>query len=122
MSAASRTREILEDLLKKYEMLSRKLDSGFSKLSANQLVRQVDALTRLAKLILSYRSVLDLEERELELTKILSELRDELESDKRAMIVKRGGGKPLECSKLLEKALSEFRRLKLLIAGGGEYE
>ena len=113
-------RKILEDLIRKYEMLSQRIESGFKKLSSSQLVRQIDSLTRLAKLILSYRSILELEEKEIELTRILSELRNEVESDKQAMrTVKKGDERHVECSMILERILSELRRLRLTLMGGG---
>ncbi len=115
-------RKILEDLIQKYEMLSRKIESGFKKLSPSQLVRQIDSLARLAKLILSYRSILELEEREIEFTRILSELRSEVKSGKQAMrAVKKEGGRRIEYPMLLEKILSELKRIRLtLMEGGGD--
>ncbi|MEM2188381.1 MAG: hypothetical protein QXK09_01360 [Nitrososphaerota archaeon] len=119
MSGGLGAREILEDLVRKYEMLSKRIDSGFGKASASQLIRQMDALARIAKLILSYRSLLEIEEKEAELTRMLSEIRMELESEKRAMTVRREGGVG---ARLLGKILSEIRRLRILLAGEHDHE
>lgn len=105
----------MEDLVRKYEMLSRRIDSGFGRASVSQLIRQMDALTRMAKLILSYRSLLEIEEREAELTRMLSEIRMEVESEKRAMAARRHGGVGAE---ILVRLLSEIRRLKAILAEG----
>lgn len=107
-------RDILEDLVKKYGMLSRRIDSSFGRASASQLIRQMDALTRIAKLILSYRSVLEMEERERELTRILSEIRGEIESGKRAMTARKDGE---DGFRIIERLLAELRRLKHSLMG-----
>ena len=123
MSARGKVGEILEDLVRKYGLLSKKIDSSFGKISANQLVRQIDALTRIARLILSYRGVLELEERERDLTRILSMLREEDELDKQAMrAVRRIGGGSSRLRMVLESILDEVRRIKLALLGGGEDE
>ncbi|HDJ67101.1 MAG TPA: hypothetical protein ENF33_05270 [Nitrososphaeria archaeon] len=74
--------DVLMDLIEKYHELSKKFDEKVGKLSIAQLVKGVDALTKLARLILRYRGILDLEENERELTRILTEIREEMRSEK----------------------------------------
>jgi len=74
--------DVLRDLIEKYRELSKKFDEKVGKLSITQLVKGVDALTKLARLILRYRGILDLEENERELTRILAEIREEMRSEK----------------------------------------
>ena len=70
------------DLIEKYRKLSKRFDERVGRLSIPQLVRCVDALAKLARLILRYRGILDLEESERELTRLLAEVRDEMRSEK----------------------------------------
>ena len=74
--------DVLRDLIEKYRELSKKFDEKIGKLSVTQLVKGVDALTKLARLILRYRGILDLEENERELTRLLAEIREEMRSEK----------------------------------------
>lgn len=112
--------KILHDLIRKYETLSKRFDESSGEMSLTQLTKHVDALTRLAKLILSYRGLLEFEERERELTRILSEVRREVESDKH----------PLKTVKTYEinsfasveglarELLEEIKRMKFTFMGG----
>lgn len=118
MSGEDKVRRVLRDLIGKYEKLSEKMDSSIERASMTQLVKQVDALTRLARLILTYRGVLEIEERENELTRILSEFRRESEADKTALRTVKPYGENGLCRRLAE-ALRELRRLKLFLLGGG---
>jgi len=121
MPARGKAGEILEDLISKYELLSRRIDASFGKASASQLIRQLDALTKIARLILSYRSILELEEREEELTRILSELKLEAESEKRAMRTVKADHVESRLWRPLNQLLLELRRIRLAILGeGGE--
>lgn len=115
---------ILHDLIGKYEALSKKFDESFGKMSLSQLTRQVDALTRLARLIISYRGLLELEERERELTRLLSEVRGEVESGKHSLrtVKTYGAGSLTSIEELAGKLLDELRRIKFTFMGGGEVE
>ena len=85
-----------------------------------QLTKHVDALTRLAKLILSYRGLLEFEERERELTRILSEVRREVESDKHPLkTVKTCGINSFASVEgLARELLEEIKRMKFTFMGG----
>jgi len=117
----NKIKKVLRDLLRKYDLLSKRFDETVDRLSANQMVKEIDALTRLAKLILSYRGVLEIEERESELTKILSEMKRELESDKTALraIKTRSNGLHHYLEEIA-KFFEEIRDIKRVISGGGE--
>ena len=82
MEGSVAVEDVLMDLIEKYHELSKKFDEKVGKLSIAQLVKGVDALTKLARLILRYRGILDLEENERELTRILTEIREEMRSEK----------------------------------------
>jgi len=120
MSSRAGVRKVLRDLVRKYDQLSKRFDESFEKSSMSQLVKQVDALTRLARLILSYRGVLEIEEKEEELTRVLSELRREMESDKTALRTVKSYEASGMLGRVVEAAVSEIKKLKLFLLGGGE--
>ena len=86
----------------------------------SQLTKHVDALTRLAKLILSYRGLLEFEERERELTRILSEVRKEIESNKRSLktVKTYGINSFTSVEDLARELLEEIKRIKFTFMGG----
>ncbi|MCD6536252.1 MAG: hypothetical protein J7K49_04385 [Thaumarchaeota archaeon] len=115
-----RINQILLDLIRKYETLSKRFDESSGEMSLTQLTKHVDALTRLAKLILSYRGLLEFEERERELTRILSEVRKEIESNKHSLKTVKTYGITSFASveDLARKLLEEIKRIKFTFMGG----
>ena len=118
--------DVLRDLIEKYRELSKKFDEKVGKLSITQLVKGVDALTKLARLILRYRGILDLEENERELTRLLTEIRKEMRSEKTS-----GNTALLRIKKMDEEnnliqaihILAErLRELRIRLIGGDEDE
>jgi len=126
MEHAAVDRDILMDLIEKYRKLSKRFDERVGRLSIPQLVRCVDALAKLARLILRYRGVLDLEESERELTRLLAEVREEMRSEK-------GSGKTalwrvkkmdeeVDLIKAIHRLAERLRELKIKLIGGDEDE
>ncbi|MCD6261385.1 MAG: hypothetical protein J7J28_06360 [Thaumarchaeota archaeon] len=126
MEHAAVDRDILMDLIEKYRKLSKRFDERVGRLSIPQLVRCVDALAKLARLILRYRGVLDLEESERELTRLLAEVREEMRSEK-------GSGKTalwrvkrmdeeIDLIKAIHRLAERLRELKIKLIGGDEDE
>ena len=114
------------DLIEKYRKLSKRFDERVGRLSIPQLVRCVDALAKLARLILRYRGVLDLEESERELTRLLAEVREEMRSEK-------GSGKTalwrvkrmdeeIDLIKAIHRLAERLRELRIKLIGGDEDE
>lgn len=126
MEHAAVDRDILMDLIEKYRKLSKRFDERVERLSIPQLVRCVDALAKLARLILRYRGILDLEESERELTRLLAEVREEMRSEK-------GSGKTalwrvkrmdeeIDLIKAIHRLAEKLRELKIKLIGGDEDE
>jgi len=126
MEHAAVDRDILMDLIEKYRKLSKRFDERVGRLSIPQLVRCVDALAKLARLILRYRGVLDLEESERELTRLLAEVREEMRSEK-------GSGKTalwrvkkmdeeVDLIKAIHRLAERLRELRIKLIGGDEDE
>jgi len=122
MEHAAVDRDILMDLIEKYRKLSKRFDERVGRLSIPQLVRCVDALAKLARLILRYRGILDLEESERELTRLLAEVREEMRSEK-------GSGKTalwrvkrmdeeIDLIKAIHRLAERLRELRIKLIGG----
>ena len=119
-------RDILMDLIEKYRKLSKRFDERVGRLSIPQLVRCVDALAKLARLILRYRGILELEESGRELTRLLAEVREEMRSEK-------GSGKTalwrvkkmdeeVDLIKAIHRLAERLRELRIKLIGGDEDE
>jgi len=126
MEHAAMDRDILMDLIEKYRKLSERFDERVGKLSIPQLVRCVDALTKLARLILRYRGILELEESERELTRLLAEVREEMRAEK-------GSGKKAlwrvkkldeegDLVRAIHRLAERLRELRIKLIGGDEDE
>ena len=125
MEHAAVDRDILMDLIEKYRKLSKRFDERVGRLSIPQLVRCVDALAKLARLILRYRGVLDLEEGERELTRLLAEVREEMRSEKSGKtalwrVKKMDEG--IDLIKAIHRLAERLRELKIKLIGGDEDE
>ena len=96
------------------------------KLSITQLVKGVDALTKLARLILRYRGILDLEENERELTRLLAEIREEMRSEKTSGKTALWRIKKMDEENNLIRAIhilaERLRELRIKLIGGDEDE
>ena len=118
--------DVLRDLIEKYRELSKKFDEKVGKLSVTQLVKGVDALTKLARLILRYRGILDLEENERELTRLLAEIREEIRSEKTSGKTALWRIKKMDEENNLIQAIrilaERLRELRIRLIGGDEYE
>ena len=118
--------DVLIDLIEKYRELSKKFDEKVGKLSVTQLVKGVDALTKLARLILRYRGILDLEENERELTRLLAEIREEMRSEKTSGKIALWRIKKMDEENNLIQAIrilaERLRELRIRLIGGDEYE
>jgi len=118
--------DVLRDLIEKYRELSKKFDEKVGKLSITQLVKGVDALTKLARLILRYRGILDLEENERELTRLLAEIREEMRSEKTSGKTALWRIKKMDEENNLIRAIhilaERLRELRIKLIGGDEDE
>lgn len=118
--------DVLRDLIEKYRELSKKFDEKVGKLSITQLVKGVDALTKLARLILRYRGILDLEENERELTRLLAEIREEMRSEKTSGKTALWRIKKMDEENNLIQAIhilaERLRELRIRLIGGDEDE
>ena len=118
--------DVLRDLIEKYRELSKKFDEKVGKLSITQLVKGVDALTKLARLILRYRGILDLEENERELTRLLAEIREEMRSEKTSGKIALWRTKRMNEEDNLIQAIhllaERLRELRAKLIGGDEDE
>jgi len=118
--------DVLRDLIEKYRELSKKFDEKVGKLSVTQLVKGVDALTKLARLILRYRGILDLEENERELTRLLAEIREEMRSEKTSGKIALWRIKKMDEENNLIQAIrilaERLRELRVKLIGGDEDE
>jgi len=118
--------DVLRDLIEKYRELSKKFDEKVGKLSVTQLVKGVDALTKLARLILRYRGILDLEENERELTRLLAEIREEMRSEKTSGKTALWRIKKMDEENNLIQAIhilaERLRELRIRLIGGDEDE
>ena len=118
--------DVLIDLIEKYRELSKKFDEKVGKLSITQLVKGVDALTKLARLILRYRGILDLEENERELTRLLAEIRKEMSSEKTSGKTALWKIKKMDEENNLIQAIhilaERLRKLRIKLIGGDEDE
>ena len=118
--------DVLIDLIEKYRELSKKFDEKVGKLSITQLVKGVDALTKLARLILRYRGILDLEENERELTRLLAEIREEMRSEKTSGKTALWRIKKMDEENNLIQAIhilaERLRELRIRLIGGDEDE
>ncbi len=118
--------DVLRDLIEKYRELSKKFDEKVGKLSITQLVKGVDALTKLARLILRYRGILDLEENERELTRLLAEIREEMRSEKTSGKTALWRIKKMDEENNLIRAIhilaERLRELRIRLIGGDEDE
>ena len=118
--------DVLIDLIEKYRELSKKFDEKVGKLSVTQLVKGVDALTKLARLILRYRGILDLEENERELTRLLAEIREEMRSEKTSGKTALWRIKKMDEENNLIQAIhilaERLRELRIKLIGGDEDE
>ena len=118
--------DVLKDLIEKYRELSKKFDEKVGKLSITQLVKGVDALTKLARLILRYRGILDLEENERELTRLLAEIREEMRSEKASGKTALWRIKKMDEENNLIRAIhilaERLRELRIKLIGGDEDE
>lgn len=118
--------DVLRDLIEKYRELSKKFDEKVGKLSITQLVKGVDALTKLARLILRYRGILDLEENERELTRLLAEIREEMKSEKTSGKTALWRIKKMDEENNLIQAIhilaERLRELRIKLIGGDEDE
>ena len=118
--------DVLRDLIEKYRELSKKFDEKVGKLSVTQLVKGVDALTKLARLILRYRGILDLEENERELTRLLAEIREEMRSEKTSGKTALWRIKKMDEENNLIQAIhilaERLRELRIKLIGGDEDE
>ena len=118
--------DVLKDLIEKYRELSKKFDEKVGKLSITQLVKGVDALTKLARLILRYRGILDLEENERELTRLLAEIREEMRSEKTSGKTALWRIKKMDEENNLIRAIhilaERLRELRIKLIGGDEDE
>ena len=118
--------DVLMDLIEKYRELSKKFDEKVGKLSITQLVKGVDALTKLARLILRYRGILDLEENERELTRLLAEIREEMRSEKTSGKTALWRIKKMDEENNLIRAIhilaERLRELRIKLIGGDEDE
>jgi len=118
--------DVLIDLIEKYRELSKKFDEKVGKLSITQLVKGVDALTKLARLILRYRGILDLEENERELTRLLAEIREEMRSEKTSGKTALWRIKKMDEENNLIQAIhilaERLRELRIKLIGGDEDE
>ena len=118
--------DVLRDLIEKYRELSKKFNEKVGKLSITQLVKGVDALTKLARLILRYRGILDLEENERELTRLLAEIREEMRSEKTSGKTALWRIKKMDEENNLIQAIhilaERLRELRIKLIGGDEDE
>jgi len=118
--------DVLRDLIEKYRELSKKFNEKVGKLSITQLVKGVDALTKLARLILRYRGILDLEENERELTRLLAEIREEMRSEKTSGKTALWRIKKMDEENNLIQAIhilaERLRELRIRLIGGDEDE
>ena len=118
--------DVLRDLIEKYRELSKKFDEKVGKLSITQLVKGVDALTKLARLILRYRGILDLEENERELTRLLAEIREEMRLEKASGKTALWRIKKMDEENNLIQAIhilaERLRELRIRLIGGDEDE
>ena len=124
MEHAAVDRDILMDLIEKYRKLSKRFDERVGRLSIPQLVRCVDALAKLARLILRYRGVLDLEKSERELTRLLAEVREEMRSEKSSgktalWRIKRMD-EEVDLIKAIHRLAERLRELRIKLIGGDE--
>ena len=114
------------DLIEKYRKLSKRFDERVGRLSIPQLVRCVDALPKLARLILRYRGVLDLEESERELTRLLAEVREEMRSEKgfgkTALWRVKKMDEEIDLIKAIHRLAERLRELRIKLIGGDEDE
>ena len=126
MEHAALDRDILMDLIEKYRKLSKRFDERVGRLSIPQLVRCVDALAKLARLILRYRGVLDLEEGERELTRLLAEVRKEMRAEKgsgkKALWRIKRMDEEIDLIKAIHRLAERLRELKIKLIGGDEDE
>jgi len=116
----------LMDLIEKYRKLSKRFDERVGRLSIPQLVRCVDALAKLARLILRYRGVLDLEKSERELTRLLAEVREEMRSEKSsgktALWRIKKMDEEVDLIKAIHRLAEKLRELRIKLIGGDEDE
>ena len=126
MEHAAVDRDILMDLIEKYRKLSKRFDERVGRLSIPQLVRCVDALAKLARLILRYRGVLDLEEGERELTRLLAEVREEMRAEKgsgkKALWKVKKMDEEIDLIKSIHRLAERLRELRIKLIGGDEDE
>ena len=126
MEHAAMDRDILMDLIEKYRKLSERFDERVGKLSIPQLVRCVDALTKLARLILRYRGILELEESERELTRLLAEVREEMRAEKgsgkKALWKVKKMDEEIDLIKSIHRLAERLRELRIKLIGGDEDE
>jgi len=126
MEHAAVDRDILMDLIEKYRKLSERFDERVGRLSIPQLVRCVDALTKLARLILRYRGILELEESERELTRLLAEVREEMRAEKgsgkKALWKVKKMDEEIDLIKSIHRLAERLRELRIKLIGGDEDE
>ena len=126
MEHAAMDRDILMDLIEKYRKLSERFDERVGRLSIPQLVRCVDALTKLARLILRYRGILELEESERELTRLLAEVREEMRAEKgsgkKALWKVKKMDEEIDLIKSIHRLAERLRELRIKLIGGDEDE
>ena len=126
MEHAAMDRDILMDLIEKYRKLSERFDERVGRLSIPQLVRCVDALTKLARLILRYRGILELEESERELTRLLAEVREEMRAEKgsgkKALWKVKKMDEEIDLIKAIHRLAERLRELRIKLIGGDEDE
>jgi len=117
---------ILMDLIEKYRKLSKRFDERVGKLSIPQLVRCVDALAKLARLILRYRGILELEESGRELTRLLAEVREEMRAEKgsgkKALWRVKRMDEEIDLIKAIHRLAERLRELRIKLIGGDEDE
>ena len=113
---------ILMDLIEKYRKLSERFDERVGKLSISQLVRCVDALAKLARLILRYRGILELEESGRELTRLLAEVREEMRAEKgsgkKALWRVKRMDEEIDLIKAINRLAERLRELRIKLIGG----
>ena len=126
MEHAAVDRDILMDLIEKYRKLSERFDERVGRLSIPQLVRCVDALTKLARLILRYRGILELEESEREPTRLLAEVREEMRAEKgsgkKALWKVKKMDEEIDLIKSIHRLAERLRELRIKLIGGDEDE
>lgn len=117
---------ILMDLIEKYRKLSKRFDERVGKLSIPQLVRCVDALAKLARLILRYRGILELEESGRELTRLLAEVREEMRAEKgsgkKALWRVKRMDEEIDLIKAINRLAERLRELRIRLIGGDRDE